>query len=99
MTTTPFGCTSGLTVDDVRVSPDRSSAPLEPAVGRGTHVKTEVVTFVVPLDVAVPIELAGSDCSALQSIGRFYRSGAGARSLTEVVAAGIKKLEPVQEAD
>ena len=26
---------------------------------------------------------------------RFYRSGAGARSLTEVVATGIKKLEPV----
>ncbi len=25
---------------------------------------------------------------------RFYRSGAGARSLTEVVATGIKKLEP-----
>ena len=28
---------------------------------------------------------------------RFYRSGAGARSLTEVIATGIKKLEP-QEA-
>ncbi len=27
---------------------------------------------------------------------RFYRSGAGARSLTEVVATGIKKLEPVE---
>ena len=26
---------------------------------------------------------------------RFYRSGAGARSLTEVIASGIKKLEPV----
>lgn len=25
---------------------------------------------------------------------RFYRSGAGARSLTEVVASGIKRLEP-----
>jgi single-strand DNA-binding protein len=25
---------------------------------------------------------------------RFYRSGAGARSLTEVVATGIKKLQP-----
>lgn len=34
-----------------------------------------------------------------QLVRRFYRSGAGARSLTEVVAAGIKKLEPVQEAD
>lgn len=28
---------------------------------------------------------------------RFYRSGAGARSLTEVVASGIKKLEPPSE--
>jgi single-strand DNA-binding protein len=28
-----------------------------------------------------------------QLVRRFYRSGAGARSLTEVVAAGIKKLE------
>ena len=28
---------------------------------------------------------------------RFYRSGAGARSLTEVVATGIKKLEPVTD--
>jgi single-strand DNA-binding protein len=28
---------------------------------------------------------------------RFYRSGAGARSLTEVVASGIKKLEAREE--
>jgi hypothetical protein len=34
-------------------------------------------------------------CSVLQFVRRFYRSGAEARSLTEVVAAGIKKLEPV----
>jgi len=34
-----------------------------------------------------------------QLVRRFYRSGAGARSLTEVVAAGIKKLEPVEAAD
>lgn len=27
---------------------------------------------------------------------RFYRSGAGARGLTEVVATGIKKLVPVE---
>lgn len=27
---------------------------------------------------------------------RFYRSGAGARSLTEVVATGVKKLESTQ---
>ena len=29
-----------------------------------------------------------------QLVRRFYRSGAGAGSLTEVVATGIKKLEP-----
>lgn len=35
-----------------------------------------------------------------QLVRRFYRSGAGARSLTEVVASGIKKLErPSGEAD
>ncbi|HVH52734.1 MAG TPA: single-stranded DNA-binding protein [Actinomycetota bacterium] len=28
---------------------------------------------------------------------RFYRSGAGARSLTEVVATGIKKLDPEEQ--
>jgi single-strand DNA-binding protein len=28
-----------------------------------------------------------------QLVRRFYRSGAGARSLTEVVASGIKKLD------
>jgi single-strand DNA-binding protein len=27
-------------------------------------------------------------------VRRFYRSGAGARSLTEVVASGVKQLEP-----
>jgi single-strand DNA-binding protein len=31
-------------------------------------------------------------------VRRFYRSGAGARSLTEVVALGIKKLEPLDAA-
>jgi single-strand DNA-binding protein len=30
-----------------------------------------------------------------QLVRRFYRSGAGARSLTEVVASGIKKLDPL----
>jgi single-strand DNA-binding protein len=32
-------------------------------------------------------------------VRRFYRSGAGARSLTEVVASGLKRLEPSEEAD
>jgi single-strand DNA-binding protein len=30
-----------------------------------------------------------------QLVRRFYRSGAGARSLMEVVASGVKKLEPL----
>jgi single-strand DNA-binding protein len=36
-----------------------------------------------------------------QLVRRFYRSGAGARSLTEVVATGIKRLEaePAREED
>jgi len=34
-----------------------------------------------------------------QLVRRFYRSGAGARSLTEVVASGIKKLEPEPSAE
>jgi single-strand DNA-binding protein len=32
-------------------------------------------------------------------IRRFYRSGAGARSLTEVVASGLKHLESSEQAD
>ncbi|HJS27718.1 MAG TPA: single-stranded DNA-binding protein [Actinomycetota bacterium] len=32
-------------------------------------------------------------------VRRFYRSGAGARSLTEVVAAGLKKLEVPPQSD
>ena len=32
-------------------------------------------------------------------VRRFYRSGAGARSLTEVVASGLKRLEPTEEPD
>lgn len=34
-----------------------------------------------------------------QLVRRFYRSGAGARSLTEVVAGGIKRLDPEAGAD
>jgi len=33
-----------------------------------------------------------------QLVRRFYRNGAGARTVMEVVATGIKKLEPVEEA-
>ncbi len=32
-------------------------------------------------------------------VRRFYRSGAGARSLTEVVASGLKRLEPTEVTD
>jgi single-stranded DNA-binding protein len=34
-----------------------------------------------------------------QLVRRFYRKGAGARSLTEVVAMGIKRLEPSLEGE
>jgi single-stranded DNA-binding protein len=33
-----------------------------------------------------------------QLVRRFYRNGAGARTVMEVVATGIKKLEPVEDA-
>jgi single-strand DNA-binding protein len=62
----------------------------------------------LPLPVAAWHTTVGA--AALEGIGkgdrvlvhgslarRFYRSGAGARSLTEVVATGIKRLEPVNE--
>ena len=32
-------------------------------------------------------------------VRRFYRSGAGARSLTEVVASGLRRLEHAEQAD
>ena len=32
-----------------------------------------------------------------QIVRRFYRNGGGARSVMEVVATGIKKLEPVED--
>ena len=32
-------------------------------------------------------------------VRRFYRSGAGARSLTEVVASGLKRLDTAERAD
>ena len=32
-------------------------------------------------------------------VRRFYRSGAGARSITEVVASGLKRLEQSEEPD
>jgi single-strand DNA-binding protein len=63
----------------------------------------------LPLPIAVWHTAIGS--SAIQGIGkgddvlvhgqlvrRFYRSGAGARSLTEVVASGIKRLDRPKDA-
>jgi single-strand DNA-binding protein len=45
--------------------------------------------------------IAKGDCVLVhgQLVRRFYRSGAGARSLTEVVASGIRKLEQPPPAD
>jgi single-strand DNA-binding protein len=60
----------------------------------------------LPLPVAVWHKTVGNKAAAKdiakgdevlvtgQLARRFYRSGAGARSLTEVIATGIKKLEP-----
>ncbi|HTG47420.1 MAG TPA: single-stranded DNA-binding protein [Actinomycetota bacterium] len=69
----------------------------------------EVGKRLLPLPVAVWHDTTGA--AALEGIAkgdrvlvhgqlvrRFYRSGAGARSLTEVVASGIKKLEEPAEA-
>jgi single-strand DNA-binding protein len=68
----------------------------------------EVGKRLLPLPVAAWHKTVGT--RAIKEIGkgdevlvmgqlarRFYRSGAGARSLTEVVATGIKKLEAIEE--
>lgn len=68
----------------------------------------EVGRRLLPLPVAVWHGSVGKDAVAGiakgdevlvhgQLVRRFYRSGAGARSLTEVVASGIKKLEVAEE--
>jgi single-strand DNA-binding protein len=77
---------SGDTVTELRVSVPETGKrllPLPVAVWHKTVGKRAAKDIAKGDDVLVMGQLAR----------RFYRSGAGARSLTEVVATGIKKLE------
>src|SRR6266540_798476 len=67
--------------------PGKRLLPLPVAVWHKTVGKRAVKGITKGDDVLVYGQLAR----------RFYRSGAGARSLTEVVATGIKKLDPEEE--
>lgn len=80
---------SGDAVTEIRLSVPETGKrllPLPVAVWHKTVGKRAATDIAKGDDVLVMGQLAR----------RFYRSGAGARSLTEVVATGIKKLEPVQ---
>ena len=77
---------SGDAVTEFRVSvpdPGRRLLPLPVAVWHGA----------VPMEVLAGIAKGDEVLVHGQLVRRFYRSGAGARSLTEVVASGIKRLE------
>jgi single-strand DNA-binding protein len=82
---------SGDEVTELRVSVPETGKrllPLPVAVWHGSVDRDAVQDIAKGDDVLVYGQLTR----------RFYRSGAGARSLTEVVATGIKKLEPVDPA-
>lgn len=77
---------SGDEVTELRVSAPEAGKrllPLPVAVWSGSAVDEELSGLKKDDDVLIYGQLAR----------RFYRSGAGARSMTEVVATGIKKLE------
>src|SRR4029453_11163765 len=81
---------SGDEVTELRLSVPETGKrllPLPVAGGHKTGGKRAVKGITKGDDVLVYGQLAR----------RFYRSGAGARSLTEVVATGIKKLDPEEE--
>jgi single-strand DNA-binding protein len=78
---------SGDEVTELRISVPETGKrllPLPVAVWHGSIERAAVADIAKGDDVLVYGQLTR----------RFYRSGAGARSLTEVVATGIKKLEP-----
>jgi single-stranded DNA-binding protein len=76
---------SGDEVTELRLSvPEAGSLPLPVAAWHAT----------VGLEALQGIAKGDEVLVHGQLVRRFYRSGAGARSLTEVVASGIKKLEP-----
>jgi single-strand DNA-binding protein len=82
---------SGDEVTELRVSvpePGRRQLPLPVAVWHATVGKGVVGHIAKGDEVLVHGRL----------VRRFYRSGAGARSLTEVVASGIKRLGEAAEA-
>lgn len=77
---------SGDEVTEFRVSvPDgeRRSLPLPVAAWHGA----------VPVDTIGSIERGDEVLVHGQLMRRFYRSGTGARSLTEIVAAGMRRLD------
>ena len=80
---------SGDEVTELRVSvpePGRRALPLPVAVWH-KDVGEDVVEALGSL-------ARGDDVLVLgQLVRRFYRSGAGARSMTEVVASGLKRLQ------
>ena len=82
---------SGDEVTELRVSVPEAGKrllPLPVAVWSGAAVDEAMSGLKKDDDVLVYGQLAR----------RFYRSGAGARSLTEVIATGIKKLEAKSDA-
>ena len=81
---------SGDVVTEFRVSvpePGKRLLPLPVAVWHGSVALGAIATIAKGDPVLVTGHLTR----------RFYRSGAGARSLTEVVASGIKKLDLVPD--
>ena len=80
---------SGDEVTELRVSvpePGRRALPLPVAVW---HKDLDEPT----VEVAAGLHRGDQVLVCGQLVRRFYRSGAGARSLTEVVASGLKRLE------
>ena len=80
---------SGDEVTELRVSvpePGRRALPLPVAVWH-RDLDEEMVATASGLHRGDDVLICG------QLVRRFYRSGAGARSLTEVVASGVKRLQ------
>ena len=78
---------SGDEVTELRVSVPETGRRLLPLPVAAWHAT-------VGRAVLDPIAKGDSVLVHGQLVRRFYRSGAGARSLTEVVATGIKRLDP-----
>lgn len=81
---------SGDEVTELRISVPETGRRLLPLPVAAWHAT-------VGRAVLDPIAKGDSVLVHGQLVRRFYRSGAGARSLTEVVATGIKRLDPEPE--